>query len=497
MNSRSKGGRLTLGLLVVLSVGCVEKGRRLTPAERQRLDALRVEKEQRPSHPLDVRFEGRVRLLGYDLEPEGPWKPGETKTVTWYWRAEAPLEQGWRLFTHVEGAPGESLNHDDTGPLRGLYPPGMWKSGDTLRDPQQIQLPSDWRGAQAVFYVGLWLGPHRLRVTKGPHDGNNRARALAVPVRRNGTAEAPRPPAVPALQAMRAEQPPRIDGELNDPVWREARSSRPFVHTLNGTLAEPRATVRLAWDDARLYVAFEVADDFLVSEYTERDQHLWKQDAVEIMLDPDGDGRNYFELQVSPRGVVFDTRYDTRRVPKPYGHVDWDSHAEAAVHIEGRIGDEATDEGYTVELALPWEAFAVGQPPATRPRPNQSWRMNFYVMDKRRDGAQRAVAWSPPRIGDFHVPTRFGRVVFRDPSAPPPSANGSPIQLRPEVLQGIREHLRLLKGGQPPQERRPIKIAPGEPIHNVPPERAEEVRRQGAVPIVDGKKPRKEPRSTP
>jgi hypothetical protein len=32
-------------------------------------------------------------------------------------------------------------------------------------------------------------------------------------------------------------------------------------------------------------------------------------------------------------------------------------------------------------------------------------------MDARPNG-QRAVGWSPPRIGDFHTLDKFGRVVF-------------------------------------------------------------------------------------
>ena len=37
---------------------------------------------------------------------------------------------------------------------------------------------------------------------------------------------------------------------------------------------------------------------------------FWEQDAVEIMVDPDGDGNHYFELQVSPTGNIFETALD-------------------------------------------------------------------------------------------------------------------------------------------------------------------------------------------
>jgi hypothetical protein len=38
--------------------------------------------------------------------------------------------------------------------------------------------------------------------------------------------------------------------------------------------------------------------------------------------------------------------------------------------------------------------------------------MNFFVMDKTRDGAQRAAGWSAPLAGSFHTTARFGRVTF-------------------------------------------------------------------------------------
>ncbi|HBQ13874.1 MAG TPA: hypothetical protein DEF51_22975, partial [Myxococcales bacterium] len=87
--------------------------------------------------------------------------------------------------------------------------------------------------------------------------------------------------------------------------------------------------------------------DFVKNTLEGRDAHLWEQDAVEIMVDPDGDGRNYFELQVSPTGQVFDTRYDTRRQPQPFGHMDWNAEVRAAVHVEGTANDDEADEGYT------------------------------------------------------------------------------------------------------------------------------------------------------
>lgn len=447
-----------------IAFGCVEKSQDLSSAEREQLSEFVSSERPDPAHDLDVKFEDKVELIGYDVEPAS-WTPGEPITVTWYWHAKRPLEEGWLLFTHVADASGNNrLNHDGDSVARRLYQPGRWKAGEYIRDQQRIVLPQDWNSERATFYVGIWNGPHRLQVTEGANDGENRARVATIPVSGGQGAEAPQP-AVPTVRASKADG-IRIDGRLDEEGWQQTPATPQFVNTMNGAAAEPNATAKLLWDDEHLYVAFEVQDDFLKSTFEERDAHLWEQDVVEVMLDPDGDGRNYFEMQVSPNGVVFDTRYDSHRQPGPFGHVDWNSELEAKVQRRGTANDDEGDEGYTVEMAIPWSAFEAGEPAATKPNPNDAWRMNLFVMDARQEG-QRSVGWSPPRVGDFHTLARFGRVVFSDPSAQPARAVGQAgqprIELPPNVVGALRERsgARDLRAAQQALEDRP---QPGEPV---------------------------------
>ena len=65
--------------------------------------------------------------------------------------------------------------------------------------------------------------------------------------------------------------------------------------------------------------------------------------------------------------------------------------------------------------------------------------MNFYVMDTREDDSQRAAGWSPPKVGDFHVPNRFGRVRFLDPSAPAPTP-AAPVVPMPAGARDALKH---------------------------------------------------------
>ena len=156
-------------------------------------------------------------------------------------------------------------------------------------------------------------------------------------------------------------------------------------------------------------------DALLRASGRKHDDELWKQDCVELMVDPDGDGKNYFEIQVSPRGVVFDTRYETRRFPKPFGHVDWDSKIRVGVSLRGEIDDREADAGYTVEIAIPWQAFSLDGKPTLPPAIGDEWRANIYVMDLGAD-RQQAAAWSALGISDFHVPSRFGILAFKGPA---------------------------------------------------------------------------------
>ena len=219
------------------------------------------------------------------------------------------------------------------------------------------------------------------------------------------------PSQTPTLGAVRIARPPTIDGILTDAAWRLADTTGPFVETRGGGPASVEASAKVLWDDRYLYVAVAVRDDLLMASDTDRDAHLWRQDCVELMIAPRPDASGYFEIEVSPRGVVFDTRYDSIRSPAPFGHVDWDSGIRAAAKPRGEIDDDEPDGGYNVEMAIPWQAFSPGGAEARPPALGDEWRVNLYVLDLGRHG-QRAAAWSPLGVGDFHVPGRFGSLTF-------------------------------------------------------------------------------------
>jgi len=208
-----------------------------------------------------------------------------------------------------------------------------------------------------------------------------------------------------------------IDGRLDEPAWQAAESTGPFVDVRSGQVSPSLPTqgsARVLWDDTFLYVGFEVSDKKVHGGWPAgaKDAHLWEKDTVEMMIDPDGDGDNkdYYEIQVNPQNLVFDTQYDDYNSPNgngrgPFGHEEWSANLVSAVEVHGTLDDDSdVDQGYTVEMKVPWASFTKAQ--RSPPAPGTTWRMNFYAM-KNNGGT----AWSPILgMGNFQRASRFGRV---------------------------------------------------------------------------------------
>ena len=210
---------------------------------------------------------------------------------------------------------------------------------------------------------------------------------------------------------------PTIDGKLDEAAWTGAATLGPLVDTGDGHRVSEHPVagfVRAGWDDRNLYLGFVVRDKAAASPFARDavDPHIWSRaSGVEVMLQPGdpGDNRDYYELQVDAAGAVFDTHWDDYMNPvtgtgpdKTFGHMEWTSRIERAVHIHGGAF-------WSVEIALPWAALQPRRV-AIPPKPGEVWRMNLYTF---RDGQRAALGWSSIRgQGNVHRSRRWGRVRF-------------------------------------------------------------------------------------
>ena len=427
--------RLAVVPVVFVLGACVEQ-----EADKPSADDLTVAKQNllssppAPRYPVNADLDGKVVFLGLDVDPL-PAEGGKDLKLTQYWKVVSAPGDGWKTFTHVEGPGKQSYVNADHTPIQGKYPVGAWKAGDIIRDIHTVKLPDAWSYPVVEVYVGLWRGSTRMPIKSGAHDNEGRVLAASIPVRAAAVTETRK-----RYVARFIAKPPKLDGKLDDAVWASAPSTGPFVNTMTGAPVQPmmKTEAKLLWDKKNLYVGFENTDDDVWTDLTKRDDKLWTEEADELMIDADGNGRTYIELQVAPNGNIFDTylplprRYeDTVSLKlKPFS---WDSKMIAKVHVDGTLNKrDDTDKGWTTELAIPLEDVkGLDDKSAVRlpPEPGDVWRINMYRMDLPKGKPQQAAGWSPPLVGDFHALARFGELVFADADgkiAPPVAVVANP-----------------------------------------------------------------------
>ena len=92
------------------------------------------------THPLQVDFGERARLLGYDLS-EKTLKPGSRLWVTLYWEGMAPMNKDYSVFVHLVDDRGVTVVQRDSYPGAGNSPTRDWAVGQSLRDVHPLDVP--------------------------------------------------------------------------------------------------------------------------------------------------------------------------------------------------------------------------------------------------------------------------------------------------------------------------------------------------------------------
>lgn len=410
-------------LVLGLVAGCVEQEPdRPTEDDKRIIRQNILKKVPKLKHTVNADLEGKVTYLGLDVDKD-VIQPGEQFTLTHYWKVHKKVD-GWRLFVHLNGPGKRGFINADHKPIGGRYPVSRWKPGQIIRDEHKVTLPGDYKDDKVMVFAGLWKGKLRMKI-KGPQDEENRILCATLPVGRGPSKPAPR---AKRIVAIKAAKPITIDGKLDEEVWAKAPSTGPFVNTLSAAQVPVRTEAKFAWDDKRLYVAFDCADEDIWTTLKKRDDKLWTQEVVELFIDANGDGKDYVELQVNPAGTIFDSYLPQYRKNQN----DWNSKLESAVKLDGTLNKrEDGDKGWTVEIGIPWAdvkgrgTYELELPPAV----GTEFKVNLFRLDHPKGKPPIAAAWSPPMVGDFHKLDRFGVLVFGDEQGEAPeSKKAGPVK---------------------------------------------------------------------
>ena len=235
--------------------------------------------------------------------------------------------------------------------------------------------------------------------------------------------------------AYRAPAPLKVDGKLDEAAWAGAAWTDAFVDIEGDKRGRPRLRTRakMLWDDERFYVAAEMEEPDVWGTLTERDSVIFHDNDFEVFIDPDGDTHDYYELEVNALGTPWDLL-----LVKPYRDGGpaihgWDiAGLQVGVEVRGTInkpGDR--DEGWSVEIAMPWTTLKEAAPERRVPREGDQWRINFSRVEWDADVVRGKYAkrlkpgtkdplpehnwvWSPQGAVNMHMPERWGFVQFSD-----------------------------------------------------------------------------------
>lgn len=270
-------------------------------------------------------------------------------------------------------------------------------------------------------------------------------------------------PPVPMEQVKRytihrTDAPIKIDGKLDEAVWQTVPKSPNFVDLISGQETLHSTKAALLWDDEYLYVAYWIEEPFVTAKFKERDAPIWQDNDVELFI---AGADAYYEFEINAHGTIYEGFFIWKEAFESAGYaamddfditsssvtwqdfngvgltnhprgkrlafLKWDFPGlRSAVDIQGTLNDDTdVDQGWTVELALPWKSFGVlakADGRAVPPNPNDQWRMDFSRFNQYKASPSQQAdnkpadsggwAWSYHGVWDSHIPEVFPVMTF-------------------------------------------------------------------------------------
>lgn len=226
-----------------------------------------------------------------------------------------------------------------------------------------------------------------------------------------------------------------IDGKLSESNWQKAPWTDLFIDIEGDVKAKPRFSTRakMLWDDQFFYVGAEMEEPEVWATLTERDAIIFYDNDFEVFIDPDGDSHQYYELEVN----AFATPWDLLLI-KPYRDEgpavhSWDIQGlKTAVDVQGSLNQPGDrDQGWSVEIAIPWQVLKECAHKPAPPLAGDQWRINFSRVEWQvevKEGKYTKVinpktgkpfpednwVWSPQGLINMHYPELWGLVQFSE-----------------------------------------------------------------------------------
>ena len=172
---------------------------------------------------------------------------------------------------------------------------------------------------------------------------------------------------------------PKIDGVVNDEVWKNLKSANNFTQFKpnNGFLERPthKTEVKICYDNQNIYfglIAYDNAPDSILKELGKRDDDNKNFDLFGIILDPFNNTQVEYNFIISASGVQID-----KKMSKDGGDKSWNAVWNSAVDIN--------DRGWSAEIAIPLSQIRF-------PDTDKAWALNMFRNIRR---YREEYSWNP------------------------------------------------------------------------------------------------------
>ena len=163
----------------------------------------------------------------------------------------------------------------------------------------------------------------------------------------------------------RTDNAPKIDGVLDDEVWKTAQIATDFVQfrpTVGKTMEENKRTeVKMSYDDTGIYISAYLYDnpEDMMKQFTQRDD-FGQSDFFAAIFNPNNDAQNNTEFFVFSSG----TQADATESPGNGEDFGWNAVWESAT--------KTVADGWIVEMKIPYRALRFTQ------QENPTWGIQFH-----------------------------------------------------------------------------------------------------------------------
>jgi hypothetical protein len=212
------------------------------------------------------------------------------------------------------------------------------------------------------------------------------------------------------LAALRIAAPVKVDGNLDEPAWKQAPVADGFIANSPhfGKPASRNTTVHILYDDQAIYIGAYLYDipSQVRKQLTSRDGEQRKDvDYFSVFFDTYNDDQNGFQFLVTSRNVQSDGRLVATlgsQFGGPPSDYTWDAVWESNVKMQ--------KDGWSVEMKIPYSAIRFAK------KDVQDWGLNFQRYIRR---TNESVYWNPIDPNQSGFLNQFGNLTGLEKLSPP------------------------------------------------------------------------------